>query len=137
MSAPQGLLARLADVLSPVAGVDSEYDDALTVTHGGTVASIRVVTIAEGLDMVSLTQMLAWDLPVSAELHERVAEQTARTLLGTVTLVARPADAGTDGRLADVMLRYNFPGAGLDDDALQTLILMVLAGGTDVREALG
>ena len=34
------------------------------------------------------------------------------------------------------MLRYNFPAAGLTDEALQTLILMVLATGADVRRAL-
>lgn len=34
------------------------------------------------------------------------------------------------------MLRYNFPGAGLSDDALRTLIMMVLAAGSDVRRAL-
>jgi len=133
------LLARLAEVLAPVAEVNSEYDDALTVSHDGTVASIRVVAIADNLEMVSLTQMLAWDLPVTPELHQRVAEQTAATLLGTVTLVARPAD-GTDdpdaAGIGDVLLRYNFPAAGLDDEALRTLILMVLAGGVDVRAAL-
>jgi hypothetical protein len=37
---------------------------------------------------------------------------------------------------ADVLLRYNFPAAGLTDDALRTLILMVLATGSDVRRAL-
>jgi hypothetical protein len=34
------------------------------------------------------------------------------------------------------MLRYNFPGAGLTDDALRTLILMVLSAGADVRRSL-
>jgi hypothetical protein len=35
-----------------------------------------------------------------------------------------------------VLLRYNFPAAGLSDDALRTLILMVLATGEDVRTEL-
>ena len=34
------------------------------------------------------------------------------------------------------MLRYNFPAAGLTDEALRTLILMVLSTGADVRRAL-
>ena len=38
-------------------------------------------------------------------------------------------------KAADVLLRYNFPAAGLTDDALRTLILMVLATGFDVRRA--
>jgi hypothetical protein len=34
------------------------------------------------------------------------------------------------------MLRYNFPAAGLTEDALRTLILLVLTTGADVRHAL-
>jgi hypothetical protein len=34
------------------------------------------------------------------------------------------------------MLRYNFPGAGLTDDALRTLILLVLDTGAEIRRAL-
>jgi hypothetical protein len=34
------------------------------------------------------------------------------------------------------MLRYNFPGAGLTDDALRTLILLVLDTGAQVRRTL-
>jgi hypothetical protein len=34
------------------------------------------------------------------------------------------------------MLRYNFPAAGLTEDALRTLILLVLTTGADVRKAL-
>ncbi len=33
------------------------------------------------------------------------------------------------------MLRYNFPAAGLTDDALRTLILLVLSTGADVRKS--
>jgi hypothetical protein len=39
-------------------------------------------------------------------------------------------------KVADVLLRYNFPAAGLTDQALSTLILMVLSTGADVRRAL-
>ena len=35
-----------------------------------------------------------------------------------------------------MLLRYNFPAAGLTDEALRTLILMVLSTGADVRAAL-
>lgn len=143
------LLDRLSSALDAVMTVVVEDDGALTVTHDGMVASVRVVTIGEGLDMVSLTQPLAWDLPVNAKTRERVAEQAGKTLLGTVALVEKPVDTEANGqtaekatrkgsakRVADVMLRYNFPGNGLTDDALLTLVLMVLGGGADVRRAL-
>ena len=125
------LAARLADVLREVADVVEEADGALTVTHGGAVASLRVVPIDDDLELISLTQLLAWDVLVTNRIRGRVADQTVRTLLGTVALVEKP-----DGKKADILLRYNFPAAGLSDDGLRTLILMVLAGGEDARDAL-
>lgn len=133
---------RIADVLDEILPLEREDDGALTVHHDGTLASLRVVTIAEGLDMVSLTQVLAWDLPLNAKTRDAVAEHAHNTLLGTVSLVAKEQKdvAATAKRnskkTADVMLRYNFPGAGLTDDALRTLILMVLSAGADVRRVL-
>lgn len=122
-------LQRLATVLGEVMSVAAD-DDALTVTHDGTVASLRVVTIAEGLEMVSLTQPLAWDLVLDNDIRARVLAHAGATMLGTVVLVPRSAE------LADVMLRYNFPIAGLSDDALLTLIMLVLSMGADVRADL-
>jgi hypothetical protein len=49
--------------------------------------------------------------------------------------VENPTDAG-NGERADVVLRYNFPVAGLGESALRTLVMMVLAAGADVRRAL-
>lgn len=126
------LLERLTSALGEVTTLVEESDGALTVTVDGMVASLRVVVIAEGLEMVSLTQPLAWDLPLSNEIRDRVAEQAGLVMLGTVTLVEKLAD----GRVADVMLRYNFPAAGLSEEALRTLILLVLTTGAEVRRVL-
>jgi hypothetical protein len=126
----ESLAARLASVLGEILPLEAESDGSLTVHHDGTFASLRVVPIAEDLDLVSLTQMLAWDLPLGNDIRDQVASHAQQTLLGTVALVEK-----SDG--ADVILRYNFPGAGLTDDALRTLILMVLSTGADVRRALG
>ena len=127
---------RLADVLGQVVSVDVEDDGALTVRHDDTFASLRRVMIADGLEMISLTQMLAWDLTPDKELRKTVAAQAAKTMLGTVTMVEHPT-RGPTGERADVVLRYNFPVAGLHDEALQTLVMMVLATGADIRRALG
>jgi len=126
----------LADVLGQVMSVEVTDDDALTVQHDGTFASLRTVTIADGLELVSLTQALAWDLMIDAGLRKTVAAQAAKTMLGTVTLVEHPDGGVDDAERADVVLRYNFPFAGLDDQALQALVLMVLAAGADVRRSL-
>lgn len=145
------LVERLASALGEVTTLVEESDGALTLTVDGMVASLRVVTIAEGLEMVSLTQPLAWDLALNNKIRERVAELASRTMLGTVALVEKVADgpaAPANGssakstrkpavkKLADVMLRYNFPAAGLTEDALRTLILLVLTTGADVRRDL-
>lgn len=123
-------MSALADVLAEALTVEAAEDGSITVHHDGTVASLRVVAIAEGLEMVSLTQVLAWDLPVNAALRKQVAALANSTMLGTVTL------AEQSGRRADVMLRYNFPVGGLGAQALQTLVLMVLDTGAGARRAL-
>ena len=131
------LSERVAAVLEEILPVQHEDDGALTVHHDETFASLRVVTIAEDLDMVSLTQVLAWDLPLDSKLRAKVAKHTSDTLLGTVSLVEKSEGAKRNSKkIADVLLRYNFPATGLIDDALRTLILMVLATGGDVRRDL-
>ncbi|WP_353371384.1 hypothetical protein [Mycobacterium sp.] len=131
------LQEQLAAVLEEILPIQREDDGAVTVHHDETFASLRVVTIAEGLDMVSLTQILAWDLPLDSKTRAKVAKHAHDTLLGTVSLVEKSAAAKRNSKkTADVLLRYNFPAAGLTDDALRTLILMVLATGADIRRDL-
>lgn len=128
------LSERLAAVAEAILPTTHEDDGSVTVQHDGTFSSLRVVSIAEGLDMVALTQMLAWDLPLDAALRATVGEHAHHTLLGTVSLTEKAAEKNKGA--ADVLLRYNFPAAGLTDEALGTLILMVLSTGADVRRAL-
>jgi hypothetical protein len=123
------LQQRLRDVLDGVVPVTEEDDGALTVSHDGTLASLRVVSVAEGLELISLSQILAWDVPLDRRIRGKIAEQARNTMLGTITLIENK-------RIGEVLLRYNFPGEGLTDEALCTLILMVLSIGADVRRAL-
>jgi hypothetical protein len=130
------LQERLLAVLSEVLPVEEESDGALTVHHDGTIASLRVVTISDDLDLISLTQMVAWDLALTKKIRDSVAEQSHATLLGTVALVEKAADGSAkrnSGKAADIVLRYNFPGNGLGDEALRTLALMVLDKGAEIR----
>jgi hypothetical protein len=120
---------RLKGVLDGVVPLTEEDDGALTVQHDGTLASLRVVNITEGLELISLSQILAWDVPMDRRVRAKIAEHARNTMLGTVTLIEKK-------RIGEVLLRYNFPGAGLTDDALLTLILLVLSTGADVRRAL-
>jgi hypothetical protein len=124
------LQERLLAVLSEVLPAEAESDGALTVHHGGTIASLRVVPITDDLDLVSLTQMVAWDLAANKKIRDKVADEARSTLWGSVNLTEKA------GKSADVILRYNFPGNGLNDEALSTLILMVLDKGAEIRRAV-
>ena len=126
------LADRLRAVVEGVWPFEEEDDGALTVHHDHTFASLRVVAIAEGLEMVSLTQILAWDLPLDNDIRDKVGRLAHDTVLGTVSLAEQVAGGGS----ADVTLRYNFPAAGLTDEALHTLLMMVLSTGVDVRQTL-
>ena len=137
------LQERLGPILRDVLTVEDEPDGGLTVHHDGTFASLRVVTIAEGLDLVSLTQVVAWDLPLTKKLSDQVAKQVYDSNFGNVTVVEKVGDKAAQrnsgkgaSKTADVMLRYNFPGADLADDALRTLILLVLDTGASMRRVL-
>ncbi|OBJ72007.1 hypothetical protein [Mycobacterium sp. 1274756.6] len=134
------LTDRLVAALGEVLAVDAESDGALTVRYDGTVASLRVVPITEGLELVSLTQIVGWDLPLNKKLRDTVAGHAERAVLGAPAVVEKPAEAAggrrNTGKTADVMLRYNFPGSGLADDALATMVLLVLDKGVEIRQDL-
>ncbi|OBF68077.1 hypothetical protein A5753_23360 [Mycobacterium sp. 852002-51971_SCH5477799-a] len=137
------LQERLASILGDVLPLEEEPDGAVTVRHDGTIASLRVVNIAEGLDLVSLTQILAWDLSLTKKVSEQIAAQARDSNFGSVTLIEKLNEKAVQrnsgkgaAKTADVMLRYNFPGGGLTDEALRTLILLVLDTGAGIRRAL-
>ena len=130
------LQQQLLTVLSEVLPVDEESDGALTVRHAGTIASLRVVEITEGLDLVSLTQIVAWDLLLNNKIRDSVTAQSHSILLGSISMTEKPAADQNSGIAADLLLRYNFPGNGLSNEALQTLILMVLDKGAEIRRTL-
>ena len=110
------LQERLASILRDVLPVDEEADGALMVRHDGTLASLRVVNIAEDLDLISLTQILVWDLPLTKKISDQVAKRAHDSNFGSVTLVEKvnpkavQRNSGKNvAKTADVMMRYNFP----------------------------
>lgn len=134
---------RLASILADVLPLEEEADGAVTVRHDGTIASLRVVNIAEGLDLISLTQIVAWDLPLTKKTRDQIANQARDSNFGSVSLTEKTNEKAVQrnsgkgaSKVGDVMLRYNFPGAGLTDDALKTLILLVLDTGAEIRRTL-
>jgi hypothetical protein len=129
MSTAEELQDRAAAVLGRFVDVRRNDDNSLAFEYGGALCSLGAVGLSPGLDVLSITAVLAWDRPHRAQLAERVAERNSALQFGTIILIDHE-------ELSDVLLRYVFPGAGLDDDALATMLLLVLAGADDSRQGL-
>ncbi|WP_280268456.1 hypothetical protein [Nocardia wallacei] len=97
--------------------------------YEGALCSLRGVNLSPGLDVLTLTCVLAWDRPLKPQLHKRVADRNSALQFGSITIISHE-------KLADVILRYTFPAAGLDDEALTTMLLLVLSGAGRARQGL-
>ncbi len=125
----QVLQDRARDALTHFVPVTETGDGSLGFEYAGALCSLRAVNLTPGLDVLSLTAVLAWDRPVKPALHKKVAEKNAALQFGLVTV-------NTRDRFADVVLRYTFPAAGLDDEAMTTMLALVLGGVDDSRQGL-
>jgi hypothetical protein len=109
--------------------VTVDDDGSLSFQHAEVPCAVQAVELVEGLAMLSLTCVVAWDVPDHGELAERVATRAGQGLFGTLGLVRT-------GRGADLMLRYAFPAAGLGTVALGTLLMLVVSTASQVRSEL-
>lgn len=119
--------ARLA--LGQFADVSVGDDGSLSFSYAGALCSLRAVALAPGLEVLSLTSVLAWDRPVSAALRTKVAERNADSQFGSIALTPHE-------KLGDVVMRYTFPASGLDDEPLMTMLVLVLSGVEKARVGL-
>ncbi|MEV6322388.1 hypothetical protein AB0M45_14505 [Nocardia sp. NPDC051787] len=126
----QELQARAGACLSRYGiAVRVDPEGSLGYEYEGALCSLRAVNLAPGLDVLTLTCVLAWDRPLKPQLHKRVAERNNALQFGSLTVIGH-------GKLADVILRYTFPAAGLDDQALTTMLLLVLSNAGRARQGL-
>lgn len=109
--------------------VHVDDDGALSFAHGGVVAFVQGTELEDGLPVLNLTCVVAWDLPFDADLPARVGLGLGESLFGTPRVVR-----GEHGW--DVTLRYCFPAAGLDEKAMGTLLMLVVAGASSLRSEL-
>jgi len=120
-------LAPFVQVRSP--GAADNGDGSFGFDYGAVPFALQVVTLTEGLDVVSLTGVLAWDLPLGDEVRTRVASAAEALQFGSIHLIERET-------LADVIVRYSFPATGLEDTPLTTMLLLVLDGIAEARETV-
>ena len=108
-------------------------DGALTFAHGGVVCAVQGTELEEGLAVLNLTCVVAWDLPVDPDPHRdvptRVALGVGEGLFGTPRVIR-----GEHGW--DVTLRYAFPAAGLEEKAMGTLLMLVVSSASSMRVEL-
>jgi hypothetical protein len=108
--------------------VTVDGDGALTFAHGGVVCAVQGTDLEEGLPVLNLTCVVAWDLP-EEDIPTRVALGVGEALFGTPRVIR-----GEHGW--DVTLRYAFPAAGLDEKAMGTLLMLVVGGASSMRAEL-
>ncbi|MGH3795197.1 MAG: hypothetical protein ACRDSP_09940 [Pseudonocardiaceae bacterium] len=129
LAATQELLNNARSALERYQDVEVDDDGALTFRHSEVPCAVQAVELAEGLLVLSLTCVVAWDLPDESGIAERVATRAGQGLFGTLGQVR------TD-RGIDVTLRYTFPAAGLDTVPLGTLLMLVVSTASQVRGEL-
>ncbi|PRW64120.1 YbjN domain-containing protein [Actinopolyspora mortivallis] len=121
------LLTSAKRVLESYYEVRVDDDGALSFLHSGIPCAVQAMQLADGLTVLSLTCVLAWDLPESGELSRWVAERAGEGLFGTLGTVRT-----TDG--TDLTLRYAFPAEGLAPAPLSTLLMLVVSTASRLRE---
>jgi hypothetical protein len=125
------LLTRTREALEQYHDVRVDDDGALTFRHSEVPCAVQAMELVEGLKVLSLTCVVAWDQPDAPELAVSTAELAGQGLFGTLGVVH------TD-RGMDVTLRYAFPADGLSTGALGTLLMLVVSTASQLRgELLG
>jgi hypothetical protein len=104
-------------------------DGALTFRHSEVPCAVQAIQLADGLVVLSLTCVVAWDRAEDRDLAVAVAERAGEGLFGTLGI----AHTSTG---VDVTLRYTFPGAGLSAPALGTLLMLVVSTASQLRTEL-
>lgn len=122
------LLITARESLEQFVDVRVDDDGALSFRHGDVPCAVQGVELVEGLAVLSLTCVVAWDLPED-DTPRKVAERAGQGLFGTLGAIATE-------RGWDVTLRYAFPAEGLAAGPLGTLLMLVVTTASQVRADL-
>ncbi|GAB1509979.1 YbjN domain-containing protein [Actinophytocola sp. KF-1] len=123
------LLTKARTALEAFHDVHVDDDGALTFRHVDVPCAVQAMQLAEGLTVLSLTCVVAWDLPDDPNLARSAAERAGQGLFGTLGVVHTE-------RGMDVTLRYAFPADGISASALGTLLMLVVSTASQLRTEL-
>jgi hypothetical protein len=128
-AATAALLTQARESLERYLDVHVDDDGALKFRHADVPCVIQASQLAEGLTVLSMTCVVAWDLPDDQSLSASAAERAGQGLFGTLGVVH--TDHGMD-----VTLRYAFPAAGMELTPLGTLLMLVVSTASQLRTEL-
>jgi hypothetical protein len=123
------LLTKARVALEHFHDVHVDDDGALTFRHVDVPCAVQAMQLADGLTVLSLTCVVAWDLPDDPNLASSAAERAGQGLFGTLGVVHTE-------RGMDVTLRYAFPADGVGESALGTLLMLVVSTASQLRAEL-
>jgi hypothetical protein len=123
------LLTKARTALETFHDVHVDDDGALTFRHVDVPCAVQAMQLADGLTVLSLTCVVAWDLPDDPNLARSAAERAGQGLFGTLGVVHTE-------RGMDVTLRYAFPADGISAIALGTLLMLVVSTASQLRTEL-
>ena len=123
------LLNKARKALEQFHDVHVDDDGALSFRHVDVPCAVQAMQLAEGLTVLSLTCVVAWDLPDDNTLAVSAAERAGQGLFGTLGVVH--TEKGMD-----VTLRYAFPADGIAPSALGTLLMLVVSTASQLRTDL-
>lgn len=123
------LLTKARTALETFHDVHVDDDGALTFRHVDVPCAVQAMQLSEGLTVLSLTCVVAWDLPEDPNLASSAAERAGQGLFGTLGVVHTE-------RGMDVTLRYAFPAEGVSASALGTLLMLVVSTASQLRTEL-
>ncbi|GAA3034579.1 hypothetical protein GCM10010528_14270 [Gordonia defluvii] len=124
-------IARIAGLLAALGTVEETDAESVLVHVGTTRASVRVLELAEDLQVVSVTQLVARAVTNDDRLRDLLEERGTMLSFGSLRRTT-PGERHTD-----VLLSYAFPLGELDDVPLITVLHLVLSGGSALAEDLG
>ncbi|KZB85419.1 hypothetical protein [Amycolatopsis regifaucium] len=123
------LLTSAREALERYLEVHVDDDGALTFSHADVPCVIQATRLAEGLTVLSLTCVVAWDLPDDPAIAASAAERAGQGLFGTLGVVR--SEKGID-----ITLRYAFPAEGMEASPLGTLLMLVVSTASQLRSDL-
>lgn len=123
-----GMLATARGALERFHDVQVDDDGALTFAHGGVLCVVQGTELEEGLPVLNITCVVAWDL-TDDDVPRRVGLGIGEGLFGTPRVVQ-----GERGW--DVTLRYAFPAVGLAEQPMGTLLMLVVSSASSMRAEL-